>query len=905
MYAGTPSGVFSRGNLPFQTWQELSDSGLTDTMITALGSDPDSVNRVYAGTGSGIFKWVVMDSNWVPINTGLTNTNIRAITVDPGNGNILYTATAGGVFKSTDGGGNWVVKNSGLTNLDVRSLVIDPNVTTTLYAGTEREYSNFVGGVFKSLNGGDTWTAMNTGFSDWGVSPFIHQVHALTVVSSDTVFAGTRHGIFRSTDGSLNWAEENTGILRTFMKDTAVIDSILEIFDSKTPKDPSRGVYDIVKGGFGDEPDFDNDTLIYIILMDINQDPDVPQIYGYFDSENQYPIDTLHPNSNEHEILYLDYLDIDYNEEVSELAQNFQRMIHWNADSSEEAWVVGGMAELSKLLTGVANTSVTLPSLLDLTANDGRMTFLWMDYLFEKYGGLATIRDIVSDTLQGFSGIDAALSRQGYTETHIQIFEDWGVATALDYPSPSFNGGRYGYDSLTVNPGVLDVKFPTFGVTTKRWSLNFFTIDLDSLGGDTLLFNGDNINPYSLHLINPDSLSPTVNSVSLSLTNESRIYINPILYPMGIRAVVSNVGDSGTNPSMVFSSDLERPSFVKLGIFQNAQADRFLDLYVFSKERLFKDVRVETPVVEVTQDTFFQTVPMEIFHEPLPPNDSLIKVIYKGDITLFTSGVTQIVLKGEDAAGNDIVPETTSVSVKHIRSGEGGVVSSIEEGMHVTIPANVLKKDTYITVFTLESSGGNRIVSHPSYGALVSKPDEMTPLDFAYRIGPSGLHFNKPSQLSISLKDDQSSDPSQIGIYRLEGEDWVYAGGILEGGTISTEIKLLGTYQVLLGPHPPNPTLPRVYSLSQNIPNPMGGETIIQYQLPKESDVKLEIYNVLGQKVRILVKGREKAGFKSISWDGSDESGRVVANGVYFYSLKARIGQSVDFKQTKKLILLK
>ncbi|MCH7760074.1 T9SS type A sorting domain-containing protein, partial [candidate division TA06 bacterium] len=499
--------------------------------------------------------------------------------------------------------------------------------------------------------------------------------------------------------------------------------------------------------------------------------------------------------------------------------------------------------------------------------------------------------------LHDFEGIDAALSRQGFSETHIQIFDDWGVATALDYPDPSFNGGLYGYDSLQVSPGLLDVKFPTFSVTSVPWSLNFFTIDLDSLGGDTLLFNGDNINPFTLHLINPDSLSPLVDYISLSLTNESRIYIDPLKYPMGIRAVVSNVGDSGTKPALVFSNDLIRPIYVKLGVFQNAQADRFLDLYVFSNERLFSDVSVETPVVEVTQNNSTQQVTMEIFTDP--GTDSIL-VIYKGDIALSVSGIAQIVLTGEDFAGNDIDTVTTGVSVQFIQADEGGEIASIEGEMHLRLPAKSLAKDIYLTVFTLESSPTTQGLRVSSFGDLVSIPEERAPVGFAYRIGPTGLRLKSPARLTIHLEELTDPDPSKLGIYRLEGKNWVYVGGILDEGSLSTEIDILGTYQVQLGPHPLLPSLPKVYTLSQNIPNPMGKVTVILYQLPNDSHVSLKIYNILGQVVKTLINGQEKAGFYSVPWEGKDDTGRNMTSGIYFYTFQAG-----DFKQTKKLVLLR
>ena len=90
------------------------------------------------------------------------------------------------------------------------------------------------------------------------------------------------------------------------------------------------------------------------------------------------------------------------------------------------------------------------------------------------------------------------------------------------------------------------------------------------------------------------------------------------------------------------------------------------------------------------------------------------------------------------------------------------------------------------------------------------------------------------------------------------------------------------------------------FSLEQNFPNPFNPETVIRYSLLRASEVRVSIYNILGQKVRTLVDGRETAGQKSIIWDGKNERGEEVSSGIYFYRLEAE-----EFVQTKKMLLLK
>ena len=95
-------------------------------------------------------------------------------------------------------------------------------------------------------------------------------------------------------------------------------------------------------------------------------------------------------------------------------------------------------------------------------------------------------------------------------------------------------------------------------------------------------------------------------------------------------------------------------------------------------------------------------------------------------------------------------------------------------------------------------------------------------------------------------------------------------------------------------------SLPREYFLFQNFPNPFNPITELRYQLPEASEVRLSLYNLLGQEVRRLVNGEMAAGAHSAQWDGRDDSGNPLASGVYLCRFRAG-----DFRQTKRIVLLR
>ena len=94
--------------------------------------------------------------------------------------------------------------------------------------------------------------------------------------------------------------------------------------------------------------------------------------------------------------------------------------------------------------------------------------------------------------------------------------------------------------------------------------------------------------------------------------------------------------------------------------------------------------------------------------------------------------------------------------------------------------------------------------------------------------------------------------------------------------------------------------LPQTFELRPNYPNPFNPETNLPYVLSIDSPVSLSIYDSAGQQVRELVNQEQPAGVYEIRWDGRDEAGLTVGNGVYLVRLVA--GASA---QTRKILLLK
>jgi hypothetical protein len=95
-------------------------------------------------------------------------------------------------------------------------------------------------------------------------------------------------------------------------------------------------------------------------------------------------------------------------------------------------------------------------------------------------------------------------------------------------------------------------------------------------------------------------------------------------------------------------------------------------------------------------------------------------------------------------------------------------------------------------------------------------------------------------------------------------------------------------------------TRPAAFALFQNYPNPFNPTTLLQFGLPTAAHVRVEVFDILGRRVRTLMDETREAGLHSLTWDGHDDYGRQVGSGVYLYRLRTR-----EYAETRKMLLMK
>ena len=160
--------------------------------------------------------------------------------------------------------------------------------------------------------------------------------------------------------------------------------------------------------------------------------------------------------------------------------------------------------------------------------------------------------------------------------------------------------------------------------------------------------------------------------------------------------------------------------------------------------------------------------------------------------------------------------------------------------------------------------------------------------------------------LMLSVQADTAQQSTVAGQVRL-ADGWPVAGAqvtlfdlaALHQGAVARAMTDESGYFALPLASLSGSALPQGFALGPNYPNPFNPSTVIPYQLPTATHVRLDVFNVLGQHVATLVDAERQAGFHAAKWDATNAAGQAMAAGVYLYRLTVAGGQ-----QTQRMVLI-
>lgn len=232
----------------------------------------------------------------------------------------------------------------------------------------------------------------------------------------------------------------------------------------------------------------------------------------------------------------------------------------------------------------------------------------------------------------------------------------------------------------------------------------------------------------------------------------------------------------------------------------------------------------------------------------------------------------------------------TSVNFTKLVGITGGEVLDQERGLSVFIPVGALSQDTEIEVgrFNVIPDGAD------TYGEMVL-------------LGPSGLTFEEPVTVTVSYDPERlpagfDAEELQLLRYDQSGEEWFALGNSsvnttnqTVSGTTTSFSGFVAGQMTSVSTEPTGSNRPELFMLQQNYPNPFNPSTVISYTLPQASEVRLEVFNLLGQRVSLLVNDRVQAGQHTATFRAEN-----LSSGIYIYRMQAE-----GFTQTRKMLLVK
>ena len=622
----------------------------------------------------------------------------------------------------------------------------------------------------------------------------------------------------------------------------AAVDSIKIYFDSQTPQDPNKGIYETDVKTFGTPPDFDNDPKIVILVLDI-QDAFTPGsgwVGGYFFSINQYPDLTFTGRrSNEAEIYYIDSDPTDLNDNdglsgaLSTTAHEFQHMIHWGKDQFEMTFIDEGCATVAEVVCGfpiyTQSGFINNPNrhLFEWALSSSTNVFQdyaraarWTVYLKEQFPN-NYLRKLVAETEQGIQGINEAL--KSYTPSTSRrfrdIFEDWCIANYLNDKNVD---NSYGYDYSPLSVVVPKKTYVNPNVSTTQ---------------DTV----QNLAAQYIRFWGGKNLSITFNTLSDSVVIKALKIGSTVVedVPLNTEYTVPDYGTTYSEVTFVVINK-KRNKEVKYNYTASGEVPQQ------AQQIAYDDGEPEGYLQLSVGDT------IAVIFDGLPGTtlDS-VRVAFRraGTITL---GVSRYAAYGSSFIGQELVPPRT---VQCFSESPYPYPVPYENWVGVDLTSfEVDAGSDFIVWFEVTNSDAPAVM-------ISVEPDNGDYHSFTYA---------QDRQQWLRYVDS-------------EGNPYNYLVHSYLG--ISTAI---GEKQLLS-------FIPDEYSLSQNYPNPFNPTTTIKYGLPEPGQVKLIVYDIKGREVMKLVEEEKEAGFHTVDFDGSR-----LASGIYFYRL-----QSKNFQQIRKMMIIK
>ena len=276
-------------------------------------------------------------------------------------------------------------------------------------------------------------------------------------------------------------------------------------------------------------------------------------------------------------------------------------------------------------------------------------------------------------------------------------------------------------------------------------------------------------------------------------------------------------------------------------------------------------------------------------------------IVYRDDAVLDTTGIGGTEYSDMDAPWGEHTYHVTSLYNDSEDCGESGASNTVTVDLFNNPPPAVtlIQPDDNITLIVTSESLGD---DFPFIWTSVNDPDNDPVMYSLMAMDDNGLAYDTTSSQAgwfpsvEEIAGDQIADSVGVMTYVWN----VYAHDPWDSTASSNGPRSLIVDVTAITTSLDGMGIPDVFALHNNYPNPFNPVTNITYDIPEVAEVRLDIYNVAGQKVRTLTQGHHEPGRYRIQWNATNDFGQQLSSGMYIYRIVAG-----DFVSVKKLILMK
>jgi hypothetical protein len=631
----------------------------------------------------------------------------------------------------------------------------------------------------------------------------------------------------------------------------AAVDSVVNAFDSATPANAAKGIFQTDVESFGNPPDVDGDPKIIILILDIRDGfaGSGGYVAGYFYSYNEIPKST-YPTSNEAEIYFLDCNPLTLTTSsgiktgMSTTAHEFQHMIHWNYNKLGDTFTNEGCSLMAEVVCGYPLRGQAefagepnhylfdwRRTDLTLVLNDYSRAARFFLYMKEQFG-TPILKTIVGTNLTGSARLDAALAAftPATSRRFADIFQDWLLANYLNDTGVDPRWG-YSYPSVTrVSPTVF--------------------------------------------------LTPNVGSTSATVANLGALYLS---------------FRSGTSLSTTISSAAPPSSFWIRAIETGPAGKRVLPVSLGAQ---FDEPAFGTSYTDVTYviGGIDPSTPRDVTYSST--GTGVVCTELKWDVSepsgyLSNAAGDTVCVQFDGYPGARL--DSLRVALRRTGSMTGGIWRYTGSVQPTPLGAKLAGP---ITVTGLTTPPSPYPVPWPNWGSAdvhVLNIDASQPFAAAFVCTGAPAVDNR-----VMVTRYPSTVAFHSFTYVTSSSGWYYYTANAAGDTVFIYvIRAYVSVPTAVGRETVE-LLPSSTQLLQNHPNPFNPATTIRYSLSSQSEVTVRIFDSMGREVATLVRGAQPPGRYQTVWEGRTNAGIPVASGVYFCRLEAG-----SFVKTQRMMLLK